>query len=72
LKGQALARLRVFAGSNGSDKSTIRKLLGEKWGGVYVNADEIKNVLPRKRAIDLADRAAKLQWRLRNLLKARR
>jgi predicted ABC-type ATPase len=55
LKGQALARLRVFAGPNGSGKSTIRELLREEWIGVYVNADEIEKVLARKRGIDLSE-----------------
>lgn len=37
-------RMRVFAGLNGSGKTTIIKsLLGEIGFGVYVNADDIES-----------------------------
>lgn len=47
-------RLRVFAGPNGSGKSTITRIVAEEGYdlGVYVNADDIKQVLIKSRELD--------------------
>lgn len=51
----AQKRMRVFAGPNGSGKTTIINDLRNKIPfGVYVNADDIQRVLQIDRAIDFA------------------
>lgn len=41
----ALPRLRMFAGPDGSGKSTIKDMLPPQWLGIYVNADEIEKTI---------------------------
>lgn len=41
----AQPRLRMFAGPNGSGKSTLKKVLPEKLLGVYLNADELEQLI---------------------------
>lgn len=51
-------RMRVFAGPNGSGKTTIFKgILGEEkiQLGVYVNADEIEQLLNKNKSLSFAD-----------------
>lgn len=66
-------RLRVFAGPNGSGKTTILKLIDESYDiGVYINADEIEQQLLEIGFIDLSvygiDKIEKIRFkkRLRN------
>ena len=49
-------RLRVFAGPNGSGKTTITRIVaGAGYDlGVYVNADDIKQILTKQRELDFA------------------
>ncbi len=49
-----IPRLRVFAGPNGSVKSTIKEALRPEWLGVYVNADEIEKAARLHDRVDLA------------------
>jgi predicted ABC-type ATPase len=35
-------RLRMFAGPNGSGKTTIKSVLNRKLLGIYINPDEIE------------------------------
>jgi len=52
----AQKRLRIFAGPNGSGKTTIINNLKTKYEfGVYVNADDIESELAKKYSIDLND-----------------
>lgn len=49
-------RLRIFAGPNGSGKTTILKLIDDSYDlGVYINADEIEKQLRENSFIDLFD-----------------
>lgn len=48
-------RLRMFAGPNGSAKSTIKDMLPPQWLGVYVNADEMEKAIRSTGYLDLAD-----------------
>jgi len=49
-------RLRIFAGPNGSGKTTITNIVKEYVNlGVYVNADDIKSQLSTKRKLDFKD-----------------
>ena len=53
----ATKRLRIFAGPNGSGKSTIHKQLitkGDINFGIFVNADEIENLLKTAGRLDFA------------------
>jgi predicted ABC-type ATPase len=46
-------RMRVFAGANGSGKSTIFESLSRKFKfGIYVNADEIEKELILNKSLD--------------------
>lgn len=48
-------RLRIFAGPNGSGKTTIKKIVeGIVRLGTYVNADDIKVLLVKQRILDLS------------------
>jgi predicted ABC-type ATPase len=48
----AVKRMRVFAGPNGSGKTTIIKSLQSEIGfGVYVNADDIESLLKESRVL---------------------
>ena len=49
-------RLRVFAGPNGSGKTTILNQIDNQFDiGIYINADEIEKVLKSKNGISLED-----------------
>ncbi|MCX6350708.1 MAG: hypothetical protein NTX03_02480, partial [Bacteroidetes bacterium] len=51
---QVSKRLRIFAGPNGSGKTTIINALKNKVKlGVYINADDIENSFSTKGFIDL-------------------
>jgi predicted ABC-type ATPase len=41
------ARLRMFAGPNGSGKTTFRNSLGKpaSWFGIYINPDELEEAI---------------------------
>jgi len=48
-------RLRIFAGPNGSGKSTIKEIVASinpGWLGVYVNPDEIENMIRENPVFD--------------------
>lgn len=47
-------RLRMFAGPNGSDKSTLESYLPAGLLGVYLNPDEIEQEICEKGFIDLS------------------
>lgn len=47
-------RLRVFAGPNGSGKSTLKQHLPNAWLGVYVNADDMEQVIRSSGRLPLA------------------
>lgn len=48
-----IKRMRVFAGPNGSGKTTIVKSLKDKINyGVYVNADDIESLLFENNTLD--------------------
>ena len=48
-------RLRIFAGPNGSGKTTITKIVESYVKlGVYVNADELKVLLASHRSVDFS------------------
>lgn len=49
----AQPRLRVFAGTNGSGKSTIQDELPSEWIGVSVNADDMERLMRETGALDL-------------------
>lgn len=52
----AVKRVRVFAGPNGSGKTTIINSLRHKIGfGVYVNADDIERLLTESRVLSFDD-----------------
>ena len=40
----AIPRLRMFAGPNGSGKTTVKNTLGkpESWFGMYINPDDLE------------------------------
>jgi len=51
-------RMRVFAGPNGSGKTTIIKNLQNEIQipfGIYVNADDIEKTLLKNKAINFSD-----------------
>ena len=49
-----ITRVRMFAGPNGSGKSTLyHKILPPALQGVYLNPDEIEQVIRRQEFIDL-------------------
>lgn len=49
-------RLRIFAGPNGSGKTTILKMIEDSFDlGVYINADEIEQQLRDKGFVDLLE-----------------
>lgn len=55
-ESQSRKRLRIFAGPNGSGKSTITNIvLDHVHLDIYVNADELKKILQRKRQLDFSD-----------------
>lgn len=45
----AIPRLRMFAGPNGSGKTTVKSTLGkpESWFGLYINPDELEAVIQK-------------------------
>lgn len=62
----AIPRLRMFAGPNGSGKTTVKNTLGksENWFGLYINPDDIEAIIrqtglfpvePLKLKFDLED-----------------
>lgn len=53
----AVPRLRMFAGPNGSGKTTIKRNLGkpDDWFGVYINPDEIEAKVRRSGLLPLAE-----------------
>lgn len=48
-----IPRLRMFAGPNGSDKSTIRAVIRPELLGVYINPDEIEKDIRERDFLDL-------------------
>jgi predicted ABC-type ATPase len=50
----SVKRMRMFAGPNGSGKTTIRSLLRPELIGVYVNPEEIQNTLQQSGRLDLS------------------
>jgi predicted ABC-type ATPase len=47
-------RLRIFAGPNGSGKSTLFEKFSKNYNaGIFINADQIENILDKKKLIDL-------------------
>jgi len=53
---QKVKRLRVFAGPNGSGKTTILKLIDDSFDlGYYINADDIEQELKQSGYIDLTN-----------------
>lgn len=48
-------RLRMFAGPNGSGKSTIKRVIPAKLLGVYLNPDEIEDLIRRNGFLNVRD-----------------
>lgn len=48
-------RLRMFAGPNGSGRSTIKEVIPDEWLGIYINPDEIEKGIRRDGFLSLAD-----------------
>lgn len=46
-------RLRMFAGPNGSGKTTIKSVIRSELLGVYVNPDEIEKEIAQRGFLDL-------------------
>jgi predicted ABC-type ATPase len=46
-------RLRMFAGPNGSDKSTLKSMIAPELLGIYVNPDEIEKEILAQKSLDL-------------------
>lgn len=48
-------RMRVFAGPNGSGKTTVKTNLGkpEHWFGVYINPDDIEQTIRTQKCLSL-------------------
>lgn len=55
-------RLRMFAGPDGSGKSTINGVVYRKLLGVYINSDEIEKVLKIKYELNFADFSVKTTY----------
>lgn len=51
---QVILRVRMFAGPNGSGRSTIRSLIRPELIGVCINPDEIQDQLKRTGRLDLS------------------
>ena len=48
-------RLRMFAGPNGSCKSTLKKLLSPDSLGIYINADDIEHTIRIQGGLCISD-----------------
>lgn len=49
-----IPRLRIFAGPNGSGKTTIKKIIGPELLGIYVNPDDIEKNIKQDGIIDFS------------------
>ena len=49
-----IPRLRMFAGPNGSDKSTFKSMIRKELLGIYINPDEIEKEISDRVFLDLA------------------
>ena len=48
-------RLRIFAGLNGSGKSTIKSVISDSLLGYYLNPDEIEKEINQQGYLDIRD-----------------
>lgn len=49
-----IPRLRIFAGPNGSGKTTIKKIIRPELLGIYINPDDIEKNIKQNNLIDLS------------------
>ena len=51
-----IPRLRMFAGPNGSGKTTVKNNLGkpDEWFGIYIDPDELKKSVNETHVVSLA------------------
>ena len=49
----SLPRLRMFAGPNGSSKSTLNSVISKELLGVYINPDEIEKEINKFDFLDM-------------------
>ena len=52
--------MRMFAGPDGSGKSSLNNVGASKWLGVYINADDMEKSLHSTKGITLKDYKATL------------
>ena len=50
---EKIPRLRIFAGPNGSRKSTITSVISQELLGIYINPDDMEREIRENRSLDL-------------------